>query len=133
VVLLVLEVLMLLMKAERRCEFGICLSRLVIYSHFDDFVNFGCHAHSSQLFEPAQATTPLLIVMKPKASAVDVLSSDTEDLLNSLFLSPACDSQSLCHHASFDANSCKSWPEVNDMAVSVYVALMWMLQALASP
>jgi hypothetical protein len=52
VVLLVLEVLMMLMKDKRRCEFGICLSCLVIYSHFGDFVNFGCHAQASQLFEP---------------------------------------------------------------------------------
>jgi hypothetical protein len=54
---------------------------------------------------------------------VDVLSSDTEDLLNSLFFSPACDSPSLCRRASSDANSFESWPEVNNMAASVYVAL----------
>jgi hypothetical protein len=78
-VLLVPEVLMMLMKDDRRCEFGICFPRLVIYSHFGDFVNFGCHV---------QASSSHLIVTKPKASVVDVSSSDTDDLLNSLFLSP---------------------------------------------
>jgi hypothetical protein len=101
---------MMLMKYETRCEFGICLPHLVIYSHFDDFVNFGCHAQASQLFDPKQASSPLLIVMKPKASMVDVSSSDSEDLLNSLFFSPACDSPSLRRCASSDADSFESLP-----------------------
>jgi hypothetical protein len=123
VFLLVPEVLMMLMKDERRCEFGICLPRLVIYSHFGDFVNFGCHVQASQLFELVQASSPHLIVTKPKAGVVDVSSSNIEDQLNSLFLSPACDSLSLCRCAGSDANSFKSWPEANNMAVSVYVEL----------
>jgi hypothetical protein len=99
------------------------LSCRVIYLHFDDFVNFGCHVQVSQLFKPAQASSPHLIVMKPKASVVHVSSSDTKDLLNSLFLSPACDSLSLRHRASSDADSFESWPKANNMAASVYVAL----------
>jgi hypothetical protein len=123
VILLVPEVLMMLTKDERRCEFGICLLHPVIYSHFGDFVNFGCRVDGSQLFEPMQASSRHLIVMKPKAGMVDVSSSDTEDLLNSLFLSPACNSLSLRGCASSDADSFKSWPQVNNMAASVYVAL----------
>jgi hypothetical protein len=79
----------MLMKDERRCKFGICLPHLVIYLHFDDFVNFGCHVQALQLFELARASSSHLIAMKPKAGVVDVSSSNTEDLLNSLFLSPS--------------------------------------------
>jgi hypothetical protein len=67
-------------KDERRCEFGICLPHLVMYLHFDDFVNFGCPAQASQLFKPTQASSPHLIVTKPRAGVVDVSSSDTEDM-----------------------------------------------------
>jgi hypothetical protein len=49
---------MMLMKDERRCGFGICLPHLVIYSHFGDFVNFGCHVQAWQLVEPTQAFSP---------------------------------------------------------------------------
>jgi hypothetical protein len=111
------------MKDERRCEFGNCLPCLVVYSYFGDFVNFGCHAQASQLFEHVQAFSPHLIVTKAKAGVVDVSSSDTEDLLNSLFFSPACDSPSLRCRASSNADSFESWPEANNMAASVYVAL----------
>jgi hypothetical protein len=54
---------------------------------------------------------------------VDVSSSDTEDLLNSLFFSPACDSPSSCRCASSNAYLFESWPKVDDMASSVCVAL----------
>jgi hypothetical protein len=114
---------MMLMKDERKCEFGICLPRLIIYSHFGDFVNFCCHALAMELFEPTQPSSPCLIVKKPKAGAVDILSSDTENFLNSLFLSPACDSPSLRHCASSDADSFESWPKANNMAESVFFAL----------
>jgi hypothetical protein len=43
----------MLINDERMCEFGICLLRLLICSHFDYFVNFGCHTQASQLLEPA--------------------------------------------------------------------------------
>jgi hypothetical protein len=78
---------------------------------------------ASQLFEPVQASSPHLIVIKPKAGVVDVSSSDIEDLLNSLILSPTCDSPSLHRSASSVADSFESRPEVNNIATSVYVAL----------
>jgi hypothetical protein len=95
----------------------------VIYSHFVDSVNFCCHAQASQLFEPTHASSSNLVVTKPTAGGVYVSSSDTEDLLNLLFLSPACDSPSAHRRASSDTDSFKSCTEVNDMAMSVYVAL----------
>jgi hypothetical protein len=42
--MIVVEVLTTLRKDERRCDFGLCLPCHVIYSYFDDFVNFDCHA-----------------------------------------------------------------------------------------
>jgi hypothetical protein len=91
-----MEVLVMLRRDERRCDFGMCLLCHVIYSYFVDFVNFGCHAQASQLFEPTQALSPRLIVTMPKADVVDLSSSDTEALLDSLFVSPARDSLVLC-------------------------------------
>jgi hypothetical protein len=117
------EVLTTLRKDERRCDFGVCLSCYVIYSYFDDFVNFGCHAHASQLFEPAQASSPHLIIMKPKNDVVDISSSDTEALLDSLFLSLTRNSLASHPWASSDADSFEDCPKANDMAVTVYVAL----------
>jgi hypothetical protein len=73
-------------------------------------VNFGCHAQASQLSEAAQASLPHLAVTKPKASAGDDSSSDTEDLLNSLFLSPACGSPSMHRRGGSDCELFESWP-----------------------
>jgi hypothetical protein len=42
-----MEVLMMLRRDERRCDFGACLSCHVIYSYCVDFVNFGCHVQAS--------------------------------------------------------------------------------------
>jgi hypothetical protein len=100
-----------------------CLSCHVIYTYFDDFANFGCHAQASQLFEPAQASSPHLIIMKPKDDVVDILSIDTEALLDSLFLSLARNSPASHPRASSDADSFEDWPEANDVTASVYVAL----------
>jgi hypothetical protein len=61
--------------------------------------------------------------MKPRADVVDVSSSDTEALLDSLFLSPARDSPASHSHESSDADSFRNWPEPNDIATSVYIAL----------
>jgi hypothetical protein len=66
------EVLVTLRKDERRCDFGMCLPFHVIYSYFDDFVNFGCHAQASQLFEPVRFSLPHLIITKPKDDVVDI-------------------------------------------------------------
>jgi hypothetical protein len=116
------EVLVML-RDKGRCDFGVCLPCHVIYSYFVDFVNFCCHAQASQLFEPAQALSPRLIAIMPKADVVDLLCSDTEALLDSLFMSAACGS--LVSHPCMgsDCNSFEDWPESNDMAASVYATL----------
>jgi hypothetical protein len=70
-----------------------------------------------------------LVVTESKAGALDVSSSDTDGLLDSLFLSPTHGYLSAHRHensdcrVSSDADSFESWPEPNDMATSVYVAL----------
>jgi hypothetical protein len=38
----VTEILAMLTKIERRCDFGMCLPHHVIYSCSDNFINFGC-------------------------------------------------------------------------------------------
>jgi hypothetical protein len=86
--MVVAEVIATLTKDERRCDFGVCLPCHVIYSYFDDFVNFVCHARALQLFEPAQASSPHLIITKPQDDVMDISSSDTEARLDLLFLSP---------------------------------------------
>jgi hypothetical protein len=56
---------------------------------------------------------------------VNPLSSDTEEELNLLFLCPTHGPHSLAPnpHPGSDSNEFKDWPEVNNMAASVYVAL----------
>jgi hypothetical protein len=100
-----MEILATLTKSKRRCDFGVCLPHHVIYSCSDNFVNFGCLAQALQLFKPAQASSPHLIVMKPTTDVVDISSSDTEALLDSLFLSPTHDSPASHPRANSDANS----------------------------
>jgi hypothetical protein len=78
---------------------------------------------ASQPFEPAHASSPCLIAMMSKADVVDHSSSDTEALLESLFMNPACGSSVSCPRTSSDCNSFENWPKSNDMAMSVYVAL----------
>jgi hypothetical protein len=56
---------------------------------------------------------------------VNPVSSDTKEALESLFLSPARDSCSPVAQVCLSSN-CKlfeDWPEANDMAASIYVAL----------
>jgi hypothetical protein len=101
----------------------VCLPCHVIYLYFVDFVNFRCHAQASQLFEPAQASSPCLIAMMPKADVVDLSSSHIEALLDSLFVSPACDSPVSHPRTGSDGDLFEDWPEANDMVASVYVAL----------
>jgi hypothetical protein len=117
------EVLATLRKDERRCDFGACLPCHVIYSYFDDFVNFGYHVQASQLFEPMHASSPHLIITKPKDDVVDISSSDIEALLNLLFFSPAHNAPASHPWASSDADSFEDWPEANDMAAIVYIEL----------
>jgi hypothetical protein len=61
--------------------------------------------------------------MKPKDDVVDISSSDTEALLDSLFLSRARNSLASHPQASSDVDSIEDWPEANDMAAIVYVVL----------
>jgi hypothetical protein len=103
--MIVVEVLTTLRKDERRCDFGLCLPCHVIYSYFDDFVNFDCHAQASQLFKPAHASSSHVIITKPKGHVVDISSSDTEALLDLLFLSGARNSPASHPGASSDADS----------------------------
>jgi hypothetical protein len=68
--------------------------------------------------------------MMPKADVLDLSSSDTGALLDSLFMSPACGYLVSRPHTSSDCDSFEYWLESNDMFVSVYVALSaQMLQA----
>jgi hypothetical protein len=59
----------------------------------------------------------------PKADVVDLSSSDTEALLDSLSISPARDCLVSRPRMGSDGDSFEDWPEANDMAKSVYVAL----------
>jgi hypothetical protein len=120
----VTEVLAMLRRDEKRCDFGVSLPCHIIYSHFVDFVNFCCHAQASQLFEPAQASLPHLIATMTKANVVDLSSSDTKALLDTLFMSPACGSPVSHPCMVSGCNSFEDWPESNDMAVSVYAAAL---------
>jgi hypothetical protein len=70
-----------------------------------------------------QASSPHIIITKPRADVVDISSSDIEALLESLFLSPARHSPVSHSRESSTANSFKNWPKPNDMAPSVYIAL----------
>jgi hypothetical protein len=113
------EALVMLRRDKRRCDFGMCLSCHVIYSHFVEFVNFCCRAQVSQLFEPTQASSPCLIVTMPKADVVDLSSSDTEALLDSLFVSPARDSSVSRVRTGSDGDLFEDWPDANDFAMNV--------------
>jgi hypothetical protein len=82
-------------------------------------------AQASQLVEPAQASSPHFIIAIPDANVGNPSSSDTEELLDLLFPSPARDPRSpalrLC--MSSDSDSLEDWPKANDMAASVYVVM----------
>jgi hypothetical protein len=61
----------------------------------------------------------------PEADTVNPSSSDTEEVLDLLFLSPACGHHSLALnlHLGSDSDAFEDWLKANDMAASVYVAL----------
>jgi hypothetical protein len=61
--------------------------------------------------------------MKPRVDVMDISSSDTEALLDLLFLSPTRDSPTSHPRASSDADLFENWPKANDMSVSVYATL----------
>jgi hypothetical protein len=98
----------------------------VTYCLYKYFIDFACLAQASQLDEPAQASPPHFIFTMPEADVVNPSSSDTEEALNLLFLCPPRGSQSpsLSPRSGSDSDVFEDWPEVNDMAASVYVALI---------
>jgi hypothetical protein len=59
----------------------------------------------------------------PKADVVDLSSSDTEALLDSLVVSLARASPVSRPYMGSNCDSFEDWPEVNDMATSVYTTL----------
>jgi hypothetical protein len=87
-----------------------------LYKCFVDFVDFAC---------VLQASSPCFVIMMPEANVVNPLSSDTEGALDLLFLSPAHGPHSPASnpHLGSISDVFEDWPEVNDMAASVYVAL----------
>jgi hypothetical protein len=93
--------------------------------YFVNLVNFTCHAQTSQPVEPAQASSPYFNVELPKAELVDMSSSDTEEALALLLLSPARGRDSLILNlcSSSDSGLLEDWLEANGMAASVYVVL----------
>jgi hypothetical protein len=61
----------------------------------------------------------------PEADMVDLLSSDTEEVLELLPLSPTPGYPSLLSdlRSGSDSELFEDWPEANDMAASVHIAL----------
>jgi hypothetical protein len=97
-----------------------------LYRYFIDFVDFfSCLVHALQLVEPAQASSPLFIIMMPEVDVVNLSSSDIEEAFDLVFLSPVHGphSPTLNPRSGSNSNVFDDWPEVNDMAASVYVAL----------
>jgi hypothetical protein len=120
-----MKVLLMLIRREWRCDFGVHLSTHVIYEYFVDFIIFGCRVQASQPVEPAQASSPHFTVRTTEVDMMKLSSSNTEEVLNLLFFSPAHDSCSPVSNLrlGFGSNMFEDWPESNDMAASVYIAL----------
>jgi hypothetical protein len=83
-----------------------------LYGYFADFVNFTCCV---------QAWSPHSNVKMPKADMVDLSSSNTEEAIELLSLSPARGYPSLLSNLRSSSNSdlFEDWPEANNMAASV--------------
>jgi hypothetical protein len=86
---------------------------------------FICPAQASHPVEHAQASLPHCSTTPIEADVVTPSSTDTEEALELLSLSPVCGPHSRFseHSLSSDNDLFKDWPEANDMAVSVYIAL----------
>jgi hypothetical protein len=86
---------------------------------------FTCHAQASLPVEPAQALSPHFNVKPAEADVASLSSSDTEEALELLSLSPSRGPYSplseLCSSSGNDLFD--DWPEANFIAVLVYVAL----------
>jgi hypothetical protein len=86
---------------------------------------FACCAQASLPVESVQASSPHFNAKPTKADVASLSSSDTEEALELLSLTPTrgphyplSDLRLSCGSDLFD-----DWPEANDMAASVYVAL----------
>jgi hypothetical protein len=104
------------------------LLRGVMYSsggHFVDLVIFSCSAQASLPVKPLQATSSHFHVKPAEADVVTLSSSDTKEALELLSLSPTHGPHSplLELRSSSGGNLFHDWPEANNMAMSVYVAL----------
>jgi hypothetical protein len=84
---------------------------------------FTCHAQASLPVEPAQAPSLHFNVKLVEADVVTLLSSDIEEGLELLSLSPTHGLLSELHSSS-GSELFDDWPKANDVATSVYVALM---------
>jgi hypothetical protein len=84
-----------------------------------------CSAQALHPVRPPQAPLPHCSVMPSNPDMVTLSSRDTKEALELLPLSPACGPHSRLFEPSSNSGSdlFKDWPEANDMAVSVYVAL----------
>jgi hypothetical protein len=100
------------------------LSR-VTYCLYKYFVDFACRVQASQLVEHVWASSPPFNITMPEAEVMNSPSSDTEEALDLLFLSLAHGPLSPASNprSGSDSDIFEDWPEVNDMAASVYVAL----------
>jgi hypothetical protein len=86
---------------------------------------FACHAQASLSVEPVQAPSPHFNVKPTEADVVTLSSSDTEEAIELLSLTPARGPHSplLELRSSSSSDLFKDWPKANDMAVSVNVVL----------
>jgi hypothetical protein len=60
--------------------------------------------------------------MMPKADVVDLSSSDTKALLDSLFVGLNCDPPVSRPRTGSNGDSFEDWPKANDMAASILLA-----------
>jgi hypothetical protein len=80
---------------------------------------------ASHLVEPARALVPHCSTLPTEPNMVTLLSSDTEEALELLFLRPDHDNVSQISEPSscFDSDLFEDWLEAKDTVASVYVAL----------
>jgi hypothetical protein len=86
---------------------------------------FTCRAQASRPFESAMVSSLHFNVKLAEADVVDLSSSDTEETLELLSLSPASGPRSPLSklRSSSGCDLFEDWPKANDMAVSVYILL----------
>jgi hypothetical protein len=87
---------------------------------------FICPAQAWYPVRHAQAPLPHCSITQSDPDVVTLSSSDTEEALELLSLSPACGPYSRLSEpsSSSDSDLLEDWPEANDISVSVYIALI---------